>query len=463
MKLKIIHTNDVHSSFESYMRAATLIRQHTDGNTLILDAGDFADFKSIELQGTRGIAAIELLQSLRYDALTIGNNEMFNGMDTLEHMASTSPIPFISNNLLKKDQSKIKGVHSSVILEKNGLRILITGSSPDLEEFNDGLGVYVKNYKEALQKELKKQEGNYDICILLSHIGTELDNQLALEIPDIDIVISAHDHQLYEQAKIVNGTIMNSAGMWAGHVGVVEVEIIDGKVELIASSTLPTDSVEKDEEIKRILSVNKQKAIEVLSQPLYYIEDYLWHDIIEENPITNLIADGLMDMLQCDIGLMNSGIVNAGLFDFVSNKKLIEICPSPLNPTSFKVKGKHIKEALQQSLDVQICLADGRGPGFRGRFVGRLHVSGAEIVHDGQTITDVIIAGEPLEEERWYSVASSDYLQRGSGYESLSQNKDDVYQAEEIRDVIRTYAAKKDFVQKARQNRWRQTIPVINS
>lgn len=107
MKLKIIHTNDVHSNYENFARAS-LINELKNENTLILDGGDFADFKSIELQGTRGVAALELLQSTGYDALTIGNNEMFNGMDTLEHMATTSPLPFISNNLRKKMEVAFK-------------------------------------------------------------------------------------------------------------------------------------------------------------------------------------------------------------------------------------------------------------------------------------------------------------------------------------------------------------------
>lgn len=102
MRLKILHTNDIHSNFENYKKIVTLINQQKDEDTIILDGGDFADFKSIELQGTRGMAAIELLAAAGYDAITIGNNEMFNGIDTLEHMASNSPIPFISNNLFKK-------------------------------------------------------------------------------------------------------------------------------------------------------------------------------------------------------------------------------------------------------------------------------------------------------------------------------------------------------------------------
>ncbi|GGA22881.1 bifunctional metallophosphatase/5'-nucleotidase [Psychrobacillus lasiicapitis] len=456
MKLKILHTNDVHSNFANFAKVATLIKQHKDEHTIVLEGGDFADFRSIELQGTRGIAAIELLENIGYDALTIGNNEMFNGVDTLEHMASSSSFPFISNNLFKKDKTKINGVHKSIILEKNGLRILVTGSSPNMDVFNDGLGIYMTDYKEAIIEEIKRNTGNYDICVLLSHVGTFADEPLAMEIPEIDIIISAHDHKLFDKAKVINNTIMNSAGNYGEHLGILELEINEGKVELINSSTISSTKATKDEQVISILKTNKEKAIEVLSEPLYNLPQPLWHDVIEENPMTNLIAEGLKDMLKCDIGLINSGICNAGIFHEMTRKKLIEICPSPLNPTSFEIQGKYIKEALEQSLDAQVCLADGRGPGFRGKFAGRLHIAGAQIVHDGKNVQAVYVNDMPLEEETWYAVASSDFLQRGSIYESLANNRNEKYLAEEIKDVIRLYADKEEFIEKAYVNRWKE-------
>lgn len=461
MKLKIIHTNDIHSNYENFARAATLIKELKDENTLVLDGGDFADFKSIELQGTRGIAALELLESTGYDALTIGNNEMFNGMDTLEHMATASPLPFISNNLLKKDGSEIHGVVKSVILTKNSLRILITGSSPDLEVFNDGLGISVLAYMAMTKQEIQRHAGAYDLCILLSHVGTVADKELAQTCPEIDVIISAHDHKLYSQAKSGNGVIMNSAGNYAEHIGVIELEVENGKIELLHSATLSTNDAKMDEDVMEILRTNKVKATQALGKPLYHLTQPLWHDLIEENPLTNLIADGLRDMMQCDIGLINSGISNAGLFDYVSRQKLIEICPSPLNPTSFEIQGKHLKEAFVQSLDPQMCLADGRGPGFRGKFVGRLHVSGAKIVQEGSCIRDIIVNGEPLDDNHWYTVASSDYLQRGSGYAALANNRNDVYMAEEIKDVIQLYAQLPEFVEQAFE--MRTTMKTANS
>lgn len=460
MRLKIIHTNDVHSNFENFKKVVTLINQHKDENTIVLDGGDFADFKSIELQGTKGMAAIELLEAGSYDAITIGNNEMFNGIDTLENMASNSPIPFISNNLYKKDRSHISGVKSSVILERNGLRILLTGSSPDMGVFNEGLGIYLTDYTNAIKEEITNNEGNYDICILLSHVGTFADELLAKEVKEIDIIVSAHDHKLFEQAQVINKTFINSAGNYGEHIGIMEIEIEGGKVHLLHSQTISTKDIQESEQIDSILRLNKERAVKVLSEPLYSLEHSLWHDVVEENPISNLIADGLKDMLGTEIGLINSGICNAGIFHEMTEKKLIEICPSPLNPTSFEIQGKYLKEALEQSLDTQICLADGRGPGFRGRFVGRLHASGLQIEHDGKQIHSIYVNDEILEEDRWYLVGSSDYLQRGSGYPSLANNRNEKYLAEEIKDVLRLYGEKLDFCEESFNHKWKEVSKI---
>ncbi len=454
MKLSIIHTNDIHSHFENFAKATSLIKDYADDQTLILDGGDFADFKSIELQGTQGISAVKMLQSAGYDAITIGNNELFNGNETLEHMAVHSPVPFISCNLLKANGASFKGVFRSTIIQKQGIRILITGASPDLQEFNDLMGFQILDYIEAIQKEIESQKGNYDICIVLNHVGTERDIELADAIDEIDLILSAHDHVLYDEAKVVNGTILNSAGMYGEHIGIVEIEVTEDGLTLLASRSISTAKAVEDEEIISILVSSKKEAIDNLSKPLYTVSEPLWHDVLEENPMANLIADGLKDRFECDLGLINSGITNGGIVDFVSNKKLIEICPSPLNPTYFEIQGKHLYAALESSLDSSVCMSDGKGPGFRGKYVGRLHVSGAVIEHDQKKIHSITINNEVLDPEKWYRIASSDYLLRGSGYPDLAYNRNFSYQSDEIKDVIREYAEIETFISKAFTKRW---------
>jgi 2',3'-cyclic-nucleotide 2'-phosphodiesterase (5'-nucleotidase family) len=101
MKFKILHTNDIHSRFDNYAKIVTKIKELRNENTFVLDAGDFNDFMRLELQGTMGKAGAELLSLGGYDAIAIGNNEGFEGVEVAETMASSGSVNFLSCNLYK--------------------------------------------------------------------------------------------------------------------------------------------------------------------------------------------------------------------------------------------------------------------------------------------------------------------------------------------------------------------------
>lgn len=88
-----------------------------------------------------------------------------------------------------------------------------------------------------------------------------------------------------------------------------------------------------DENILKLIEKNRKIANDNLGVSLYSIDRDMWHDVVEENPITNLLADAIRDVFNCDIGLINSGIIKGE----VSFKKLIEICPSQLNPIKYNL------------------------------------------------------------------------------------------------------------------------------
>lgn len=453
MRFKILHTNDIHSNYENFAKIKTLIDEIKDDNTLILDAGDFADFKRIELIGTRGKLAGELLSEASYDAITVGNNETFQGIQMLEEMASNSQIPYLSCNMYKEIDTELNGVFSHIIIKKQGIRFLIIGTSPVMAVFPELMGFSYKNYKHVIKTIINENKDRFDISILLNHIGTSNDVKLAFS--DIDFIISGHDHQLYERAKIINNTINNSAGNFGEYLGMIEFDYSNKKITLIDSKTISTNNIKEDEEIINILNKNKIIATLNLSKPLFQIEKTLWHDFIDECPLGNFLADALKDIFKTDIGLINIGIVSGGIKKGdVTEKKLIDICPSPLNPTYFEIQGKYLKDALQKSLQTEVCLNNGRGPGFRGICVGRLHVSGLKITYDKEKIISIYVNDELLDDEKWYTVASSDYLQRGTVYSSLANNKNPKYKVEYVRDTLREYLVKKDFIDNSFNERW---------
>lgn len=456
MNIRILHTNDIHSRFESFAKIVSKIKELRNENTLILDAGDFNDFMRVELQGTMGRAGCSLLSMGGYDAITVGNNEAFQGVEPLETMTSSKFTPFLSCNLYKKDMSFINGLKRSIIIERGGIKFLIIGTTPQYNEFFSLLNMHASDPTEEIEKELKENQGKYDVCILLSHCGITYDLSLGEKVKGIDITIGGHSHTLMENAKEINETIIHQSGSYGEHLGVLDIEIKDGKIVNFSGENIKVENLSFDSEIIEEISKQKEIAVEVLSQPLYKLHCDMWHDVVEENPITNLLADALRDVISCDLSIINSGIISGGIRKGeVSNKKLLEISPSPLNPTYMEIQGKYIKEALKLSLQSDICLQDGKGAGFRGRYLGRLHVSSnITIEHDGKNILRVKLKNGEIEDEKIYKVATSDYLQRGTGYSSLSNNKNEKYNPEYTRDLLRSYLSREEFIEKCFVERW---------
>ena len=446
--IRILHTNDIHSNFKCFSKIAEAISKKKDLNTLVLDAGDFADFKDVGLQGTNGRKACDLLKEAGYDAWTIGNNEMFAGKKVLEEMISYSEVPMLSANLRNLDGSRIKDLKDSIIVEKNLNKFLIIGLSPNLGEFLELDGFSIIDNEEAIKNVLEENKGNFDYCILLTHIGRSFDNKLCENIKEIDLIIGGHSHNLDDSIIICNDTPMHMAGEFGQNLGEVLFDIND-KTKSIGSQ-IKSDKYTENREINRIIEKDNLEAYKNLSKTIAKLDIDLWHDVIEENPMTNFIADALCKYTNSKISIINSGIVNGGLKKGnISMKKLIEICPSPLNVTCFDIMVKDLLEAIENSLLSEVCLKDGRGPGFRGKYVGRIHFSGLILSSENSKCILLDKNQNKLNENAFIRVASSDYLQRGSGYISMRNNKNVKYYKPYIRHLISMYIEDKEILGKS--------------
>lgn len=80
-KLRLYHTNDLHSHFENWPKIVDYIEQkrkehQSDGEeTLVFDLGDHLDRFQFVTEATFGKANVDLLNRLHIDGAAIGNNE----------------------------------------------------------------------------------------------------------------------------------------------------------------------------------------------------------------------------------------------------------------------------------------------------------------------------------------------------------------------------------------------------
>jgi len=455
--ITIYHTNDIHSNIERFASIVTYLNANKSKDDLLLDAGDFCDFKSTMINGTQGRAGKALLGHAGYDALCIGNNEGFSGIEAVEAMGEDK-VPLLSINLTKLDGTYLKNVQKSVILNKSGYRFLIIGVSPyygiesagKYNVFFNMENLHVQDPIPLIKVEMETMKGLYDFVILLSHQGDYTDQRLAREIDGIDIIIGGHSHTVMNEPHKVRNTFIHQAGEYGNLIGKLELLIEEDKIIEAVGTSIPNLFTE-DPETMALIKKQTEIAITNLSKTLFTI-DSLNHSLSQESELANFICDALRKEQPCDFALINHGIVNHGLSGEISKMKLLETSPSPLNPTLIKVKGKNVLEALKLSLDQDYIHRSGRGPGFRGTHIGALAFSSNVKIQSDPL--KVVVDGEALDPDREYTVMANDYLQRGSGYPCLAYpDGHSTYFSGYIRDLLERNLHDDTLIVSAKQSR----------
>jgi 5'-nucleotidase len=226
--ITILHTNDTHSQVEpipagkrdgnhaGYARRMGMITQERelDPNLILVDAGDFS-------QGTpyfnlfHGRVEVEAMNQMGYDAITLGNHEFDNGIDTLAAVLQNAHFAVVNANYDVTGTALEGIVKPYVILRRAGMKIGILGLGVDPK----GL-VSIKNFEpikyldpipvaQEIAEELKLQH-HCDLIICLSHLGTyenaykPSDTQLAKSTRYIDVIIGGHTHKTVTNHYVQN-------------------------------------------------------------------------------------------------------------------------------------------------------------------------------------------------------------------------------------------------------------------
>jgi len=457
-KVRIIHTNDIHSKFEPFKKMAFVVDSLKTGNDLILDGGDFNDYSDITTLGTKGYAGLDMLNHLGYDALTIGNNEAFQNIELIEETCSWNLTNILSINVVKEDGSPIKGLKSSIIKEVNGERFLIIGVSP----YKDSYELYYKKYNlkplvpyDLIKKEINDKKGQYDFVVLLSHMGIIMDIKTAQYINDIDIIVSAHTHVVTSLYK-VNNTYIQQSGVRGSHVGYFDLLIDNHKlVDVYAKNIEITSDTKENIDISNMYETYKKKAIENLTDNFTYIDEDLTYKVDEESNLTNLLCDYLYNHFKGDLALLNSGLTEKDIKKGnVSTIDVINSCNSPLYINIFDIKGKYLRLSLVESLSKEKCNENKRGPGFRGVFLGKLHVSYNCKIEVNDNEVKLYINGKEIEEDKVYKVITTDYFTNGRGYNKLINNNNIVSYKDMISDILKAALKDKESFKHINEFRW---------
>jgi len=438
--LTLIHTNDIHSHFDAASRIATYVdevrRNVGEDNVLLLDCGDFLDRFSVETEGSGGAANVALLERFGYDAVLIGNNEGLSyTIEELDSLYADCAIPVVCANMIRLGSGEPPSwMTPTWTTVKSGMRIGIVGLTAAFEVYYRLLGWEALEPISVARSLVNTLRPNVDVVIVLSHLGLKYDKQLAEEVEGIDLILGGHTHHLLASPLTIGSATLSAAGKFGQYVGHLEIRLEAGDDRVrITGGCLPTDELQRDADIDRLIADYRGKALAAMNRPVARLTDPLPLHPYEESPFATLLASAVRRVTGTEIGLVNAGqLLGALPAGEVTELKLHELCPSPINPCAIKLSGRQLIHSLEESLLPEYYELEFRGFGFRGNVLGTLCTDGLELVIDEtkpayHRIVEARVEGEPLQSDRIYDVGTLDMFTFGVGYVGLKEGTEARY------------------------------------
>lgn len=287
--LRLMGTTDIHVAIMPYdyyadapndtmglARTASIVQsiRAEAGNAILLDNGDtiqgnpMGDYVAYErgVDGEDLHPTIAAMNTLGYDAGTIGNHEFNYGLDYLDAALAGAGFPIVLANVVKGTELGTDPLADDtlyppyVILEREltdgagdpqTIRIGVIGFTPPQIMTWDGAHLHgkvaVRDIVETAQAYVPKmkQEGA-DIIVALSHSGINGEGYVkGMEnaslylggVDGIDAILTGHHHRVFPgsdyadvaDADIENGTLMGTPavmpGFWGSHMGLIDLLI----------------------------------------------------------------------------------------------------------------------------------------------------------------------------------------------------------------------------------------------
>jgi 5'-nucleotidase len=231
-RVVIISTNDIHSSIDNFPRLATLVEkiraENGAENVILADAGDrwtgnpFVDHSTDTLY-----PIVELMNTLDYNIATFGNHEFDWGQAMLNRRTGEMNFPVVCANICT-GTSLLSQVEPYKILEAGDLKIAFLGL---ITSFVDGRPVGKKKSFEGMTftnpydtaKKYAWLADECDVFVGLTHLGLAADDSLAKCVPQLDLIIGGHSHDLLTTPRIVGETKITQTERYLAYAGVTTI------------------------------------------------------------------------------------------------------------------------------------------------------------------------------------------------------------------------------------------------
>ena len=437
-------------------------------NVFLFDSGDI--FTGILAQRTEGEISFELMNTMAYDAMVIGNHEFEYGWEVFARQKNRVPFPVLGANLYYKGTDILYAQPYSII-ERNGIRIGVIGvlgqdAATALIPSNIA-GVEVRDPKLVVPQYVRLLRKDVDLIVLLTHQGKtapmqtndegedvkrdiNADIELAGVVQGIDVLFGGHADAGTEEPVVQpdTGTLIMQTygqGRYLGYLKLMleseEDKIIsyEGKLIPVNSDKLPAHKL-----ITRKLEKYRVEHAD-LFQPIGRTSERFNRKYNRESDIGNLFADIIREHTRAQIAFMPSGGIRKDIPEGqVTKLDLLDAFPFNDHIVKLEMKGSTILEVLEQGLSLER---------------GILQVSGISVHYDmekpvGERVVTASVNGKSLQPDKNYIVGTIEILAQG-GDLYLPFTKGRIIGGDEFlfSNVLEDYFASKEIVHVPNRNR----------
>lgn len=425
-QITLLYTGDIHAHVEQFLRAAYVAQLQryeltaVGHHTILVDSGDAEDRTLVESDLSKGAAMYRLLKAANYDAAAIGNSTALTyGPQALASIAETSGLPLLCANLQARgpEPEPLEGLQPTLIVACGPVRVGLIGLTlsigPALERLYPVTQPDIQEVVQTYTSSLRAQ--GCQVIGVVSHIGYDVDIELARANPDLSFIIGGHSHTLPSYPTDVGGIPVCHAGDHARYLGRLDL-VVDGRGHTLKWHgrliQIAPDGPRHPAAAQTWRLIQHQTQL-VLTVPAGNLTSSV--DLATDRPcgMAQLLVDALRVRMGADIGLCISGHLETGLSEGpVTMGSLARACRSPGNASAAVLTGAQIIRALEYGADPAVWQQTPRA--LRGKQIGILQVSGLNYTLDlgaaaGQRVSDVRYLGQPLDSNSSYRVAATDF------------------------------------------------------
>jgi len=198
----------------------------TSENVLLLDGGNTLFGNRPLAQQTQGQAIVEAMNLLGYDAMVLGDMDFRLGLDVLGQRIDEASFSVLSANVVIPETDQLFAT-PYVVKEMGDHKVAIIGVTNQEAASAPGGAIVVLDPLKALQDLMVEVSKEADVIIVLSHLGTAVDMQIAGEVEGIDLIVGGQSRDVLNPPvwDELSRTVIAQAGHQGQRIGVVSLEI----------------------------------------------------------------------------------------------------------------------------------------------------------------------------------------------------------------------------------------------